>query len=454
MVRVLQWIGLWLRTLLALGLGGGAVWAAFLLADAGRVHIAWGPYTANPPVWALAAAAALAALALLVLYAVVFWLASLPAALRRRRARAGHRALTRGLAAVAAGDARAAGRYAERATRKLAGDEARGLATLLSAQAARMNGRGAEASAHFAALLGDKTTEVFGLRGLVQQALAAGDEAQALELAERAATRAPKRGGWAPRLLYDLRVQTRDWDGAYALAPRVLGPAQAASDRRAMDMARAAAAQARGDDPLPHLRRAAKGAPGFVPAAAALTAAHLEAGRRGAAVRVLEAAWRASGGHPELAALWAQAAPRNAKPGRWAARLADKAPDSADSALLLAGAAREAGLWGQARAHLDDAAAREDTARVYAARAELEAQAGAGPDVVADWRARAAGAPPPRAWVCRATGRAYARWAPVAEPHGAFNTLDWAPPPPGAATGAAPLPGPGADPMGALEAPV
>lgn len=418
--------GLWIFVRLAalLALGAAAALAGVELYHAGTVQVAWGAYTVTTPLWALTAAGGAALVLTLLLYALAFWLISIPGTLRRRRERAGYTALTRGLAAVAAGDARGAQAQARRATKRL--PEGDGLSLLLQAQAARLNGRDAETQAHFTALLESKEGEFFGLRGLVRQALSEGDHEGALHLAHRALRRAPKQG-WIRRLVYDLLIKTRAWDDAYIMAPKVLDKSAAASDRRAIDMLRAREAQAAGGDPLPHIRRARKGAPDFVPGTCALVEVYLRTGKRAAAVTLLENAWRTAP-HPDLAPLWEAAMPGKGGPVRWAERLAKCNPGHVDSALVLSAASRRAGLWGPARQHLADALELEDTARIYAARADLEEAAGAAQDVVQDWRARGRAAAPSCAWVCRETGRLYAHWAPLAEPHGGFNTMEWAAP--------------------------
>jgi HemY protein len=412
----------WTKILVAFALGLRlAFWAADL-AGAGAVTLTWADWSVTAPLWAFVVGVGLFTLALFALYALTFWLLSIPAALRRQRERAGHDALARGLAAVAAGDTKRAQRLSARAAKRL--PESHPLALLLSAQAARLSGDADAARATFTALLEDKGPgRSFGLRGLVQDALSQGREAEALALARQAAEAGPKKGGWAPRLLYDLLLRNAAWDEAYAMAGKVLPPREATEDRRAMDLL-----LAKGEaKPMARLKRALGVDPAFAPAACALAAQHLREGRPRAAARVVERAWAAAP-HPDLVPLWEASAPpgRAGAPVRWAERLAAHAPDSAESHLLRAGGAERAGLWGQARAHLDAAAEAEPTARVYAARAGLEAAAGAEAEAVEVWRAKAASAPKAKAWVCRATGRAHAQWVPVTD--GGFNTLAWATP--------------------------
>src|ERR1043165_7434774 len=116
----------------------GVVW----LADRpGQIAITWLGYRADTSV--MVAAGAIAAVAVL---AVIVWsiarlmlrtpkLFSL--ALRERKRRKGYEAISRGLIAIGAGDARAAQRFAANAEKSLPGEP---LALLLRAQTAQLSG--------------------------------------------------------------------------------------------------------------------------------------------------------------------------------------------------------------------------------------------------------------------------------------------------------------------------
>ena len=61
------------------------------------------------------------------------------------------------------------------------------LTRLLTAQTALLNGNAPKARREFAALLEDDSAAFFGVRGLLSEAVAAGDYPAALELIRRAA---------------------------------------------------------------------------------------------------------------------------------------------------------------------------------------------------------------------------------------------------------------------------
>ena len=133
-------------TLIALGV----VW----LADRpGTVTITWLGQRADTSVMVAIVAIGLVAIAAVFLWSLLRLLSRTPKAIslamRDRQRRKGFQAVSRGLVAIGAGDARAALQFAGHADRSL-GDEP--LALLLRAQAAQLNGDRAGAVAELAAL--------------------------------------------------------------------------------------------------------------------------------------------------------------------------------------------------------------------------------------------------------------------------------------------------------------
>src|SRR5271156_2493544 len=161
-----------------------------------------------------------------------------------RRREKGFRALSRGMLAVGAGDARGAAKHAYDANR-LIGHEP--MTKLLQAQSAQLAGDRPRAVAAYNAMLDHHETHGIGLRGLHVEARRAGDHAAALQYAMRAHARAP--AAWAGQAVLDDRTRRGDWAGA--LAPTLVPaaaisgrlPAQAGDYRRASRMLEAAYAQ-------------------------------------------------------------------------------------------------------------------------------------------------------------------------------------------------------------------
>ena len=128
-----------------------------------------------------------------------------------RRREKGFRALSRGMLAVGAGDARAAAKHASDASR-LIGHEP--MTKLLQAQSAQLAGDRPRAVAAYNSMLEHHETHGIGLRGLHVEARRAGDHVAALQYAMRAHARAP--AAWAGQAVLDDRTRRGDWAGALA----------------------------------------------------------------------------------------------------------------------------------------------------------------------------------------------------------------------------------------------
>src|SRR5262249_18361608 len=109
-------------------------------------------------------------------------------ALAERRRRRGFNAISRGLVAIGAGDARAAHRFAAEALRSTPGEP---LALLLTAQTAQLNGDRGAAEAAFRAMAARPDTRLLALHGLYVEAQRRHDTTAARQFAEEAAQAAP-----------------------------------------------------------------------------------------------------------------------------------------------------------------------------------------------------------------------------------------------------------------------
>lgn len=377
-----------------------------------------------------------ALLIILFLHRIYIALSDIPKAWRRYHERKRHvkglQAISLGLSAVAAGDAKIASYQAHRARHLLPEDK--GMALFLDAQASRLRGDTDAARGHFQNLLENKDTAFLGLRGLMLTAMEDGDIEKALVLSRDALRQHPKQP-WVLLLVYQLTIRTRQWGEA----EKVLKQAQkikaidydkAQGDQVAIYLQQADDAHYRGE--LQNAQRFAKKAqamaPGSVPAALRLAKFYREEGHRRAAVKVIEACWRINP-HPELVALWDSLSPDKKSTDmaarlRWFERLVALKPDSMESQLAAARVAMEDGMWGEARQYLAMAEKLQPNARLYrlwAKFAERQHQ----PEESRHWLEKATEAKPDKVWVCRETGRIYDHWQAIAEPHGGFNTIVW-----------------------------
>lgn len=315
----------------------------------------------------------------------------------RSRERRGLEAVSNGLVAIAAGDARTAQRKAAKAEKLLGKPE---LTRLLNAEAAKLAGDREKALTYYKALAGDKATAFVGLRGLMQEAEAAGDIDRALMLAEKAHAANPRDTGMMESL-YALQSRKFDWTGARATLKKMRRAAaleQADADRRegALALAQAEDAGRAGDTEL--CRDLAVQATRLDPAnsdAACLAARTLiAAGSKRAATKVVLDSWRH---RPDarLAAAYAEIEPDEspAERRRRFQRLIEMHPDHPESLFLRAELALVAGDWVGSRAALSDLRETEPSARTCAIQAAIARGEGEPDHIVRGWLARALSAP-------------------------------------------------------------
>jgi HemY protein len=352
---------------------------------------------------------------------------------RARRQRRGYAALSAGMIAVASGDADEAGRQARLAEGLL---QDLGLTRLLCAQAAQLSGDEATARGSYEALMRDPDTALIGVQGLREQAEARGERGEALRLAEKAYELEAGSPSVLRRLLA-LQAEFGQWAAADRLLEdarrkRVLPAGEAKQARAAVLMERARSAEADGEveAALVFARDGYGLEPARVPAAAGYARVLGLQGREKRAAKILEKAWAADP-HPDIAeaydALYDAEDPL-ARVKRLQ-RLLSFRPDHVEGHLALAAAALRARLWGEARAHLGEAANRALTPRVCRLFAELEESERNDADAARRWLTRASSAEPDPAWVCESCGAVSGAWSARCGNCNDFDSLQWRAPP-------------------------
>ncbi|HUB97352.1 MAG TPA: heme biosynthesis HemY N-terminal domain-containing protein [Stellaceae bacterium] len=411
--------------------------AVFVADHPGTVDITYGRWVIGTSLGVAALSVAGAALVLALLWMVARMLMRGPGtwsrARRERRRRDGYRALTQGMVAVAAGDAEEAQKLARKADTLLAEPP---LTLLLSAQAAQLNGDEGAARRYFHAMLERAETEFLGLRGLVMQALRAGDEAAAIGLVERAKALRP-RTPWVMSHLLELQARAGRWRDAEATlieaTKRKVLSAATSRHRHAVLLlqdSKAAEEAGRASDAMRLAGKAHAIEPSFAPVAARYGRMLGARGQMRRARRALEAAWRAAP-HPDIAAAYRaiHADEPVLERMKRMERLAAFAAEHVESRIALATSALEAKLWGEARRHLGAALPEgEERAppRVSRLMAEIEMAEHEDHAAARTWLARAAAASvPDAAWVCEACGGESATWTPLCGQCRSFATLSW-----------------------------
>ena len=398
------------------------------------VALAWalaglpGRVTAEVGDYSFSAPTSVVMLGLLLLFGLLYWLirllsalSRLPRTLRERRAlrrrRAGDGAVTRTLLALAAGETGDARREAGQA-RRLLGDTPATL--LLTAEAGRIAGRDDEAEAAFRLLADRQDAAFLGLRGLVRQAVERADWAEAMALARRAETVEPG-ARWLRRERVRLAVRSGAWSDALAL-----------SDTNAPKAALATAAARAETDGVRGLRLARQAwndDPALAPAALAYATRLRAARRESRALAVIRHTWTIAP-QPDLAEFALAPVSNKLQRTQAAQRLTQANPEHAESRLLLARTALEAGLSGEARHQAEAAAAAGlNQRRLWLLLAEIEEAEGgdseAGRLAQRDALRRAAAADPDPTWRCDACHTAHAAWHPHCPDCLTVGSLRW-----------------------------
>lgn len=397
---------------------GFAWWLAGL---PGRVTVSFGATT-------LEMATPVAVLGLLLLFLIVYLVLRLVGGLLRlpyiaarwdaaRNRRRGDVAVTRALLALAAGEKAEARREASRA-RRLLGDTPQTL--LLAAEAGRLAGRDDEAETAFRRLTERKDAAFLGYRGLLRQALARRDWTEAAALARQAEAVQPG-AAWLREQRARLAIQAGHWSEALPFAETE--PARAAL---ATGAAQTAADKTEG---VKLARLAWKADASLAPAALAYATRLREDGREARAQSVIRHSWTLAP-HPDLAVFALAPVTDRLARMKAAQRLAEANPEHAESRMLLARAALDAGLTGEARHQATLAAdAGLNQRRLWLLMAEIE-QADSGGDsraAQAEALRRAALADADPEWRCDICQMPHAGWYPACTSCGAAGSLRWVP---------------------------
>jgi HemY protein len=412
-----------------------AIGAAWLADRPGEVVLHWQGYEIRTSLL-LAAAGVLAIMAVIgivwaLLRAIVRAPRSFGTYLGRRRRDRGYRALTTGMIAVGAGDARAARKAADE-SRTLLGPEP--LVLLLTAQAAQLAGDGAAARTSFEALAARPDTKLLGLHGLFVEAERQDQHEAARHFADEAAESTP-RVGWAGTALFEYAARDGDWPAAAkALDANVqaglVDPATVPPMRAALLTARAMELETGEPDKARALAlEAHRLQPGLAPAAIVAARLYARGGDIRRASRVLETAWKVEP-QPDIADAYAMVRPGDSVRDRLKRmhRLADIRANHPEGSMAVARAAIDAGDFAAARAALEGLA-KAPTERVCLLMAEIEEREHGDQGKVRAWLTRALTAPRDPTWV--ADGQVLDRWLPVSPVTGRVGAAEWRVPPQG-----------------------
>lgn len=402
----------------------------------GNVEITWGGYAIETSLAVLTFVGIVGLILILILYRAWLWIRTRPQSIanfrRSRRENKGYDALTRGLVAVAAGDAKEANSMAEKASHFL---DSPPLTLLLSAQAAQLSGEEKDAAAHFEALSEHPETEFLGVRGLLVLAKRSGNSTKALKLAERANQLKPDTP-WVSSELFALQTANDDWESAQQTLNRAIKRRQVSGDDADRQKAIVFYGQAESADrkgevkyALDLARKAHKLLPDFEPATALAARLYAALGQNKKATSMLEDGWKRNP-HPDLARAYAALAPQADAAGRLAQmrKLAEHYPDHEESLFAVAEAAVEARVYDDARRAVSKLMTDEPGLRLCRLLADMAEKADRDPEAAREWLRKAAAAPADAIWVCNSCGRQSRSWTAHCPDCSSFDSFQWRPP--------------------------
>ncbi len=419
-------------------LGVLAATSMWLADNPGHMTLVWQGYEIETSAAVLTATFVGFGVITALVYRIWIFVRGVPAGLfrmrRDSRSRRGYVALTRGMVAVAAGDAKEAERQGRRANGLLDDPP---LTMLLSAQAAQLSGDGKAAEKFFTEMLERPETEFLGLRGLLNQAVKAGDGPAALKWVRRAYRLQPK-SEWVVRTLFDLASRSGHWSEASealsgAVHGKLLEDKHVKRHRAVLGHQLSMEAEEAGDPAkaLSLAKKAQADAPAFVPAATHYAGLLIEQGKPKKAIAVIEAAWREDP-HPDLADVYWRAsdAADPIKKMKAAQKLASFKAANNETLMMLAKVAIDAGLWGDARKNMMTLGDQGPVSIGYCRlMAKLEEGENINKAAAHEWLVRAADAEPDSAWVCDGCGNRAVGWTALCGKCGGFDSFSWRCPP-------------------------
>ena len=347
---------------------------------------------------------------------------------RANRERRGYRELTDGMLALASGDASSAMKHARRADNFL-GRPAAG--HLIVAEAAVLQGNLDLAKKHFEALLEVEKTAIAGARGLLARALDADDRSEALRLAKTVRSIDPE-AAWVLPKLFDLQVNAREWEAADATMDEAIKRRSVTSERGRR--LRALVLYERGmvsteisdnDAAVGFFREALDLDPSLPYVAIEYSKLLFKSGKQRRSQRVLEQSWMTTR-HPEIVEQLLSVAVNDRPVDRYkmAQKLISQNLDS-DSALILAGYAIEANLWGEARKYAELTLEERSSVGACEIMAKIENKEAMPLDAVREWQEKSLTAAPDKSWVCSNCGSHRENWVTICQSCGAFDRIEW-----------------------------
>jgi len=411
---------------------------SWFLERPGDIVLTWQGYRIETSVGVGLAVVIALAMALAITWSIIRIVFRLPSivsiASRQRKRGKGYAALSRGMIAAGAGDARQAAKAASEAQKHLPDEP---LALLLKAQAAQVAGDHKAADLAFTEMVERPNMKLLGYRGLHTQAQRRGDVEAAHHFAQESHKIAPL--PWSAKAVLDHQAVSGEWEKALAtlqsnVSAKLIDKKTAERQRAVLETALAQQALEKNPPEALRLARLAAGrAPDLVPAVAIAARLLSRNSDIRKAAKLIEIAWLKSP-HPDLADIYLdlRAGDSNADRLARAQMLTRLSPQDPESRMTIARAALNARKFAVARAIMEPLVGADDepTVRMCLIMAELEDCEHGATGNVRGWLARASRAPRDEAWI--ADGVTSETWAPVSPVTGRLDAFRWQRPPEGA----------------------
>ena len=352
---------------------------------------------------------------------------------KRRRETEGYKALTFGMAAVAAGDKDEAAKFSKQAEKLLGNPR---ITRLLSAQTAALNGDGEAASRFFNTLSNDKETRFVGLVGLIRQAQHSGNTTVVHKLTKEAYELRPG-SAFIVETLFDLQIANGSWEEANkTLADSVrrkVKPESLVKKSRAVvlsALAQSKKLEGNEKEAIFASESALNYDKEFVPAALIRTGLISDVKSQRKAVSFIESFCKRKP-HPKIleayVKLW-QNEEDLQKYQRLQNLLDHKVVDD-EVMLFMAQSALNAHLWREARSKIELIKEKKVTVSYCLLMSELEKLEMHDDNLSKSWLEKASRALPDKTWACNSCGAVALEWSATCGNCHAFDTIIWKEPP-------------------------
>jgi HemY protein len=408
--------------------------AAFLLISfPGEITLQWMGYHLHMPIGVMIIVVLAATALLIVFHNIWHSFLQIPASYNKKmeesRQLKADKALVEGITAIAAGDFQQAQQLSEKA---LELNALQPLNALVSAQAAYMKGDLEKAAKYFAQMSQNPSTAFLGLRGLILHARQKEDWHRVNELLRKAFALKPS-SPWVLQEILQTDILLQHTDHV-SLADKLgvqkyLTKVRFNRYKALINWQKAEQASITKDinEFQKYASKALELAPDLIEVAVRLSDSYVKTKQFNKAQKILMSTYRQLP-HPDLAMAWKKTSPKADSVEYYSSldKLIGKHLGKHESLLIMAEAALNAKLWGQAREHLTVALKKRMTRRACRLMAELEeAEHPSNLQEIKMWWHKITIAENDAAWVCKSCQTVSQKWKPFCESCSAVDQIEW-----------------------------